>query len=312
MSRPEPRHVPTTSGGLRVGRGAGCYALRAAVLGLGLTLLAGCGDSPVTPGPIGQPPSGGGQNPPANSVPTIESITVRGTRPNQPPSFADVSESVDVSAVVRDEETAPDQLQYLWTSSFGSFSGTGARVSWQAPPDVQAPTLVTLTLEVIERYGTTFEHRVTRTASVAVHDSVREVGDMARQFLIDFSTTSLQDWRAVMRNFKESACPSSREYEDERDQVENHYTNFRMHDYIVGVASVSRNFGGSCYAGLRGDACVSVPVMWDSTDIRTNDRRMTSGIDHLTAAYSTADSRWWLCSSRFEGASTFGHRFYIR
>ena len=277
-----------------------------------LLTLAGCGDTPVTPGPTVTPPPPGGQTPPPNAVPIIESITVRGIRPNQPANLADVSETINVTAVVRDDETAVEQLQYNWTATAGSFAGSGARVTWQAPAEAATPTNVTLSLEVVERYGSSFEHRVSRTADVRLHNSIKEVGDMARQFLTDFSTTSLKDWRTVMRNFKESACPPSSEFADERDQVENHYTNFTMHSYNVGAATVTRNFGGSCFAGLKGDACASVPVTWDSTDKRNNVRRTTRGTDHLTAAYSTTDSRWWLCSSRFTDSNSFGHSFYTR
>jgi hypothetical protein len=289
--------------------------LHAVALWLALILVA-CDGTPSRPGPIvPPPPSPGPQNPPANSAPTIESLTVQGTSRNQPPRYADANETVDVTAVVRDDETALEQLQYNWTATSGSFTGTGAKVSWRAPADVPSPTTVTLTLEVVERYGTNLEHKVTRTVDVALHNSAKEVGDMARQFLLDFSNTSLKDWRVVMRNFKESACPPSNEYANERDQVENHYTRFVMHTYTVGAANVTRNFGGACYDGVRGDACVSVPVSWDSTDTRTSKRATTTGIDHLTAAYSGGDSRWWLCSSRFQDPRALtdpGHSFYHR
>jgi hypothetical protein len=243
----------------------------------------------------------------------IDGITVRSARQNAPAGFVNVSDALEVTATVRDGETAADQLQYTWTATSGAFTGSGARVSWRAPDSVQAPTVANLTLQVVERYGSNLEHRVNGSTSVTVHDSARELGDMARQFLIDFSSTAtMRDWRLIMRNFSETACPASREYQDERDQVENHYTNYVMHGYDVGVATVALNFGGSCYAGLSGDACVSVPVRWDSTDRRTNDRRTTTGTDHLTAVFSAGESRWWLCSSRLQGTSTFGHRFYLR
>lgn len=296
--------------GIPFTRRPGRPLLRAA-LAMAVTIAASCGDTPSQPAPIVTPPPPVVQ-PPANVAPTIESITVQGSRRNQPPNFSDLTESVGVAALVRDEETAVEQLEYIWRATSGSFSGTGARVTWQAPAEAATPAKVTLTLEVVERYGGSFEHRVSRTADVRLHNSTKEVADMARQFLIDFSTTSLKDWRVIMRNFSESACPPSREYQDEREQVENHYTNFVMHAYEVGPAGVTFNFAGSCYQGVRGDACVSVPVTWESTDTRTNVRRVTRGVDHLTAAYSAADVRWWLCSSRFEGPPTLGHLFYSR
>ena len=300
--------------GRRVRRHGRAPTVRAALLGFVILTAAACGNSPSQPGPIQPTPTPTPTPAPVNVAPSIDSISVQGPANNQPPNFADLGESVTVAAVVRDAETPVDQLQYNWTATLGTFAGSGSRVTWSAPADAQTPAAVTLTLEVVERYGSSLEHRVSGTANLALHNSAREIGDMARQFLVDFSTTSLKDWRVVMRNFKESACPPSSEYADERTQVENHYTNFVMHSYSVLAATVNRNFGGSCFAGVRGDACASVPVTWDSTDIRSNDRRTTRGTDHLTAAYARADSRWWLCSSRFEGESTFGpgagHPFY--
>ncbi len=144
-----------------------------------------CGGSPMAP-PTPPPP------PPANNAPVITAITVQGNRPNEPANFADVSESVTVRADVRDDETSPSQLQYLWSSSVGSFTGNGATVTWQAPAQAQTPSDITLQVEVVERYGpasapTSLEHRVTGSASVRLHDSIKEVGDMARQFLLDFA-----------------------------------------------------------------------------------------------------------------------------
>jgi hypothetical protein len=55
-----------------------------------------------------------------------------------------------------------------------------------------------------------------------------------------------------------------------------------------------------------------VPVFWDSTDSRTGTRGTATGVGHIAAAYATADSRWWLCSSDFEPATTFEHGFYSR
>jgi hypothetical protein len=206
-----------------------------------------------------------------------------------------------------------EQLTYNWTATAGTFTGTGAQVTWQAPAAAQTPMTVTLTLEIVERYGTGQEHRVTRTAPVALHDSIKEVGDMSRQFLIDFSNTLLKNTDEIMRNFGTAAiCPHPNELTDERDQVTNHYRSFVVHQSTIGGASVNVNFGGSCYAGLRGDACASVPVAWDSTELSTNRRGTTQGIDHLTAVYSKEQTRWWLCSSRFAGTGSLAHRFYLR
>jgi hypothetical protein len=281
-----------------------------------LLLIAACSDSPAgpTPPPDTQPPP---PPPPTNTAPVIESIAVQGTRWNEPPNFADLSESVDVTAVVRDQETTVEQFQYVWTATTGTFSGTGAHVSWQAPAAFATPASVTLTLEVVERYGTNLENRVNRTATLSLHDSVKEVGDMSRQFLLDFSDTNIKDASYIMRNFGGvGTCPQPNEVSDERAQVTNHYMNFRMLDYRVGTPTVSVNFGGSCpFRFKSGDACAVLPVYWHSFNMSENKPERVEGDDIIAAAYSKVDTRWWLCASDFDGRSLLAgstRSFYIR
>jgi hypothetical protein len=268
-----------------------------------------CGDSPAKPGPIVQPP-------PVinNPAPVIGTITVQGTRANEPANFADVGETVAVTASVTDAETAADLLQHNWTATLGSFTGSGARVSWVAPAAAVTPANVTITLEVVERFGTNQENRVSRTATLALHDSLKEVGDMSVRFLTEFSKPQTnKDWRDVMRDFKASACPDPGEVDAERSDVERHYTNFVMHNYLVSTPSVTRNFGGTCpWASRKGDSCAAVPVMWDSTDMRSGVRGTTRGVDHISAAFSVADNRWYLCSSYLQPTTSLAHPFYAR
>lgn len=253
--------------------------------------------------------------PPTNAPPVITAITAQGTRFRQPANFADLGETIDVTATVRDDETPVEQLEYNWTATAGSFNGTGAAVTWQAPGTAdQVPFQVTITLRVIEKFGGgLFQEEVTGTRTVSVHDSAREVGNMARRFLTEFSRPQENPpWQDVMRDFNAAVCPLPSEVGAERDDVINHNANFFMHAFEIGPASVEVNFGGTCYVDLPGDACIAVPVVWDSTHLPTGNRPSppTRGIDHLTAVYVPADSRWWLCSSRFQNMTTFGHRFY--
>ena len=132
-----------------------------------------------------------------------------------------------------------------------------------------------------------------------------------RRFLEEFSKPQTnKDVNDIMRDFKAVACPAPGEAESERADVIRHYTNFVMHSYDIGTANDQVTFGGTCYGPLSGDACIAVPVRWNSTDLRTGRTDPTRGIDHLTGAYSSADSRWWLCSSRYEHLGTIAHSFY--
>jgi hypothetical protein len=287
----------------------------AAACGLALLISSvSCGGkSPMQPSPGGG--NGGNQQPPPNNLPVIESITVQGTRAKEPPAFADVNEAVNVTAKVRDDETPVEQLQYQWSAPVGAFTGTGASVTWTAPAETQGEdgVAVTITLKVIEKYGQpggpqSFQHDVTQTTSVSLHDSIEEVGDMARQFLIDFSDTNNKNADYIMRNFGRS-CPNQSDVADERSDVINHFTNYSTVDYRIGPATVTVNFGGTCPFPSRpgkDDACAAVPAFWDSIDVRNNRQGSVDGIDYLSASYSTADARWWLCSSTYKGRTVSG------
>ena len=283
-------------------------------------VLSGCGgdSKPPTQPPSLPPPVN--SDPPANTRPVIDSITVQGRRPNQPARFADVREMIDVSATVRDPETPVEELSYQWTATAGTaiagtFISTGRVALWTAPDSIPAPTTVTITLKVIEHYGhpgqaKIFSQDTTSTVTVNVHDSVKEVGDMSVRFLTEFSKPQTnRDWRDVMRDFNRNVCPNPGEYDDERRSVENHIANYVMNSYDIGPPSVAVNFGGTCAKGLPGDACVSSRVMWNSTGPEGG---TTRGTDHLTAVYGTADRRWWLCSSRYDEDRTSRATFYSR
>jgi len=258
-------------------------------------------------------------SPPDNVPPTIMAIVIQGGRPNEPPDFADLNETVSISAQVSDPETASDQLEYQWTALVGTIVGEGQTVSWHAPDASETPLPVAIELRVIERYGQDgiFQHEATAARTLSLHDSVREVGNMARRFLDEFSQPQTnKDWRDIMMDFDLAGgtCAEPGAIAEERLQVTAHYTNFVMHNYDIGPATASVNFGSHCAVRNRpGDACVGVPVYWDSTDTRTGKRAQTNGVDRLSAAYSEMASRWWLCSSDLvESKGSLGHSIYAR
>jgi hypothetical protein len=163
----------------------------------------------------------------------------------------------------------------------------------------------------LERYGTApnlFEHRVSRTVKVSVHDSVKEVGDIARQFLLDFSDSSLRDVDYVMRNFgNASTCPDFREVENERADVIKDRREFQIISFRIGAPRVTVNFGGSCpFRSKRGDACAVVSSYWQSMELATRRVGAVDGDDILAAAYSQSGGRWWLCSSDYDGRRVSG------
>ena len=141
---------------------------------------------PVDPGPVVN-----------NTPPVIGAFTVQGTRNNEPPNFADVVRRGADHGEVTDAESPIADLKFNWSSSAGgTFSGSGPEVTWKAPAEVDAPATVTLNVEVVETYtsqGKTVENKPTGSTTVSLHDSMKEVGDMARLFLLDFSDSIFPD-----------------------------------------------------------------------------------------------------------------------
>jgi hypothetical protein len=232
--------------------------------------------------------------------PAITALSARGSRSNEPSNFADVGEGIIVTATVQDTDTPLAQLTYEWSAPSGTFSGTGASVTWTAPASAGT---VTLTLSVSD--GT----RVSRTVDVSVHDSIKEVGDLARLFLLDFSDSSKSP-EFVMRNFSTgSRCAAERAAEFQ-DVVDNR-VRYQILSSNIGAASVKVEFASKpcTYTPVNGDACAAVPARWQSLCLETNEECIKGqegpsvGIDHVTAVYEQTE--WKLCASRWQGQSGF-------
>ena len=250
-----------------------------------------------------------------NAAPVVSALTVQGSRPGQPSGMADLGESVAVAATVTDADTPAASLTHQWSATAGSFSGTGASVTWQAPGQLPAtPVRVTLTVTVVEEYfeigpqnlPVAREHRVVATREVRVHDSAEEVRRKARDFLLAFSDSSVPT-ATVLADFSNSCGGrASEEFDVNRNRCV-----FTIDASTVGDATPAVAFGGTCpHRGRRADACVVIPVRWESTvradanscplndtglDPGTSD--VAEGLDQVTAVYEEGD--WRLCHSDF-------------
>jgi hypothetical protein len=239
----------------------------------------------------------------ANSPPTISSMAVRHPRPRAPAQYASLGETVSVTAFVADAETPLDQMTFAWSSDVGgTFTGTGAAVTWSAPTGAtDTPRTATLTVVVTERYSATDasglpisgENRATGSTAVRLHNSPKEVGDLASEFLLDFSKQL--DPAVVMRNFTPT-CPGTA---DELGDVRNNQANFLITSYTVGTPATRADFTGTCpFRNRFGDACAIVPVEWHST-IKSNGRAIwTRGFDQVTAILE--NDQWKLCASDYD------------
>jgi hypothetical protein len=239
--------------------------------------------------------------PAASDIPVV-AIKVQGTFPNDPATI-NLSDEAVVTAVFTPSDTPTGPLTFEWSAPVGIFTGTGPSVRWRPPQPMTTPADVTLTVKVgksIEvAVPTASSISVTATASVRVHDSLKEAADYAVQFLLDFSDSKLSPEYTV-RNFWDG-CPGKN---DELGDVRTNRALFEIKSYRVSAPSAtSLNFGGRCaFRYTRGDACVAVPVEWHSLRYSTGLMETAIGVDHLTAVYRS--KRWWLCDSGFEGTSS--------
>ena len=246
----------------------------------------------------------------SNTAPVIKSVTAQGSKPNEPANFADLDEEITLTAVAEDAQVTPDRLTYTWTAPSGIFTGSGASVKWRAPSSLAVPAKVTIRVTVSDGPAPSGASAIGEVI-VDVHDSVKEVGDMAVQFLVDFSRQLPP--AEVLKNFSES-CPGKA---SELADVERNQRCWTVTSYSVGSAKVTLNFKGVCaFRSRSGDACASVPVLWRTTTKSSaaecggqavGTTGSASGTDWLAAVY--LGSRWWLCDSDFEGTSTTGARF---
>jgi len=232
-----------------------------------------------------------------DTAPVITSVTAQGTRPNEPKNFADLDEEVAVKAVVEDPDTPADRLTFEWTAETGTFSGTGANVSWKAPADASTPKAIVLNVKVSDPGS----NSTTGTVTVSLHNSRKEVVDLSRQFLLDFSD-SKNGPAFVVRNFTKSPrCEADRD--EEFNEIDVNRSTYRITSSNIGPATVNIQFASRpcSYLPRDGDACASVPSTWDSVCAPgvTCDPGRSQGIDYVTAVYEGTE--WKLCASYFQG-----------
>ena len=251
--------------------------------------LYACGGSPMNPGPPPPPPA-------PNQAPVVESIASDVSR-------AEVETDVRFTATVRDAETAVDQLIFEWAADAGTFTGQGPSVTWRPPGNANTPADFVIRLTVREQYGTAPpggqrpEHRVTANSNpVRVHNSPKELGDMAMRFLNDFANSSVSPDTCV-REFSDS-CP---EKEDERDQIADNRRDYQilssslsLRDVTVSSDRMSGRMRVDCAFTSRVLACVPNTTV-PNCSVGATERVVGDCV--LTAIYER--NRWWLCESRF-------------
>lgn len=261
---------------------------------------AGPSDIVVTLNGRSQTLSGGFRYDPIgpNTAPVITSIAAQGRRPQQPSNFADYGETVVITAVVQDAQTSPALLKYEWQPCEGAVTGTGPQVEWKAPSGGSLPSICTINLTVSDG-----PRVVIGSLPVRLHNSVAEVGALARLFLDEFADSTIPALTTV-RNFSDSCKGKT----DELKDVTDNRNEVIINSHVYGPAKVAVAFGGACASGSRrkngDDACILTPVEWRSTRKDTGAPDFAKGISVITGVYR--ESKWSLCESLFDRTSTLG------
>lgn len=244
------------------------------------------GPGPTGPGPIDPPP--------VTTPPVIQSVTVTVQR-------VEVDTPVIITAQVEDSDTSPQSLRYEWTSTAGTFEGTGQVVTWRAAKgSVDTPTDVVVTLSVFEPYQVlengaivNREYRVSQSATpFRLHDSVAEISKMAVTFLVDYFGNSSVSPDECVRDFSDSCRGKRSELEqivDNRDEIIIYSASATVQSVLPNSDLTRANIRASCH--------------WvDALLVTPNQRRDVVGTCLLTAVYE--NGRWWLCDSTFSGKTT--------
>jgi len=227
-----------------------------------------------------------------NTAPVIKSIAAQGRRPRQPPMFADYGETILLTVVVEDAESAATQLVYQWRGCDGTFAGTGPEVEWTAPAMGSLPSTCTIDVTVVDG-----PHALTRSIVIRLHNSIAEVGALALEFLTEFAD-ALIPAEATVRNFSDLSNDCREGKAAELKDVQDNRRDYRIESFTYGAAAVTINFGGVCAFRTRtADACIATPVEWRSIRLDTGAPELAKGVSYITGVYQS--SRWWLCRSEY-------------
>ena len=263
-------------------------------LALGVTAACGGPGQQPSPPPGNSGGSGGVVTPP-NTAPQIKSLTVSDQR-------AEVDVPITLTAVVEDAETAVANLTFAWAADTGTFSGTGATVTWVAGQNAATPADVLLTLTVTERYtsgSTQAEHKVSSTATVRLHNSPKELREMSVRFLSDFANSRISPDQCVAE-FSDS-CRGKKDERDDIDDTRHDYehigSTIRHTSLSIAPNRMTATVHTFCSFTVkvittepRDEVCQGGKCPLGSTGSATGDCWTTNVYER---------GRWWLCESHY-------------
>lgn len=247
----------------------------------------------------------------ANRPPAITAFRSVGSRTNQPSGFADIDETIQITATVTDAEASNAALGFAW-AGVGSLTPAGPVLTWKVPTAVTGgtPATVTLGLTVTESFtegGVTHRQETVGSYGVRVHDSQKEITDAGQDFLLRFSDSSYTTAQ-VLHQFS-TTCDSGRGRSAEEGDVDRNrrdYTQNAAAARITARPPVNFNFRGSCVlpdgrVQRNVDACITYTAHWEVTSRSNGSREITDGVDYVSAVLE--NDKWLLCHSDFIGTS---------
>ena len=286
--------------------------LRGVLLAALLAIFAagGCGGPGTGPTPPPPPPP----PPPANAPPQIKSLTASESR-------AEVGAPITLTAVVEDAETPVASLTFTWSADTGTFSGSGATVTWVAGQDATTPADVVLTLTVTERYtsgSAQAENTVKSTTPVRLHNSPRELREMSIRFLTDFANSKISPDECV-KEFSDSCNGKKDEradVDDARHDYEHIGSTIQHTSLSIAPDRMTATVNTFCSFTVRvittqprEESCQFQPCPLGSIGKSTGNCRTTNVYEK---------GRWWICESTFASIpsltqpSTFIPTFFRR
>jgi len=232
-----------------------------------------------------------------NKPPVVQSI-VTGT------NRAEVATEIALSAVLLDQGTNPSSLEYGWSATGGTFSGTGPSVRWRAPVTATPPAHE-ISLTVVERYTSSgggsgggrpqqIENRTSAIAHVYVNNSPAELGGLAFTFIDDFIHTERTPAYAV-RNFSDNCRGKA----DELGDVVRNRAEFVIDPTASSFTLRSITYNTPANVPTQATfATVRLNCHFVSTSRVTGITGPADGICRLTNVYE--HFRWRLCESLFD------------
>lgn len=272
-------------------------AVRAAAFAasLAIVLASGCGGPGTQPSPPPGNGGGGGVVTPPNTAPVIKSLTASDAR-------AEVGLPLTITATVEDAETPVANLTYAWTADTGTFTGTGASVTWVAGQDAKTPADIVLKLTVTEKFtngSVPAENTATSTTTVHLNNSPKELADMSVRFLADFANSKISPEQCVSE-FSDSCRGKKDELEDIQDirhDYEHVGSTLRPTSVAVGGSRLSATVHTFCSFTVkvittqpRDEPCQNGKCPLGSTGTASGDCWTTNVYER---------GRWWICESHF-------------